>query len=831
MKHKLSAIALAIAPAMATASVDISSDVEKTSDENSVIVIYKKGVTKSERLDVRNIVKAKISDLDENEIDDRYKNILNGRLANFKLDKMSGKQALEKLKKHPAVALVEPDYIVKAATAPNDARFNELWGMHNTGQSGGTEDADIDALEAWDISTGSRDIVVGVIDTGVDHSHPDLAANMWVNSGEIAGDGIDNDNNGYVDDIYGINAITGTGDPMDDNGHGTHVAGTIGAVGNNGEGVVGVNQEVSIVGCKFLTASGSGNTSDAIECIDYMVGLSNSGVNIRVSNNSWGGGGFSQALFDAITASEQAGILFAAAAGNSASDNDATPSYPASYAHDSIIAVASTTRTDAMSSFSQYGANSVDLGAPGSSILSTWFGGGYRSISGTSMATPHVAGAAALALAVNPSLTTAELKALLMNSGDDNADLAGRTVSGKRLNVNQALIDADPTPGFKFSVTPRRTTIVAGETATYTFDVGSVAQWSGDVALTVAGTLAGAVLSDSTVQPGDTFTLTVPTTADTAWGDYEFTVKGTSGDLAKEQKVTLFVNPQGLTDFVYSNNTQVAIPDNDPTGITSVISVGDDVTIFDTSTFVDITHTYIGDLTVSLTSPEGTTAVLHSRAGGGADDISQTFDSSSFNGEVATGDWTMTVTDSARADTGTLNNWQLTFTGIGEVAPAAPEADFSYSDEGLSVTFTDNSTDRNNDIVSWAWDFGDGATSTEQNPMHTFAQTGNYDVTLVVTDSEGRTDTKVLSVAVSDVNIELSVARAYKSRLGRLRVDIKWQGTNAETVDIYRNGVKIDTVNNTGIYRDRERRIQGDEFTYSVCDASTACSDEVTVNF
>ena len=719
----------------------------------------------------------------------------------------------------------------KAATTPNDTRFDELWGLNNTGQTGGSDDADIDAVEAWDISTGSRDVVVGVIDTGVDHSHSDLNANMWVNSGEIAGDGIDNDNNGYIDDIYGINAITDIGDPMDDNGHGTHVAGTIGAVGDNNEGVVGVNQEVSIVGCKFLDASGSGSTSDALKCIDYMVGLRNSGVNLRVLNNSWGGGGFSQALSDAITSSEQAGILFVAAAGNSASDNDVTPSYPASYEHDSVVAVASTTHTDAMSGFSQYGANSVDLGAPGSAILSTWPGGGYNSISGTSMATPHVAGAAALALAVNPDLTVVELKELLMNSGDDNADLAGRTVSGKRLNVNQALIDADPTPGFRFSATPRQVTLVAGETASYSFDVGSIADWSGDISLTVVGTLEGASLSSATVEPGDTFTLSVPTTAETAWGEYSFTVTGTSGDLVKEQTVSLYVNPQGLTDFTYSNNTSVAIPDNDPEGISSVINVADEITIFDTATFVDITHTYIGDLTVSLTSPAGTTAVLHSRAGGGADDISQTFNSSSFNGEIATGDWTLTVVDSANVDTGTLNSWQMTFTGLGEVAPVAPVADFSFVPEGLSVNFTDGSTDSNGDIVSWAWDFGDGASSAEQNPSHTYAQSGSYDVTLVVTDSEGRTDIKVLSVDVSDANIELSVARAYKSRLGRLRVDIEWQGTSAETVDIYRNGVKIDTVNNTGIYRDRERRIQGSEFTYSVCDASTACSNDVTVNF
>ena len=830
MKYKLSAIALAMMPAMATASIDISSVEGTKYQEDSVIVIYKKDASPLDRRSARTIVRAKVSDTNKDEIDDKYQNILGGRLANYKLDKMSSKQAIEKLKKHPAVLYVEPDYIVHAATT-NDPSFDSLWGLNNTGQTGGTEDADIDAPEAWDISIGSRDVVVGVIDSGVDHTHPDLNANMWVNPGEIPGDGIDNDNNGYVDDIHGINAIVDSGDPMDDNGHGTHVAGTIGAVGNNSEGVVGVNQEVSIIGCKFLSASGSGSTADALKCIDYMVGLRNNGVNVRVLNNSWGGGGFNQSMFDAISSSEEAGIMFVAAAGNDALDNDVTPHYPSSYEHDSVVSVASTTHTDAMSSFSQWGLTSVDLGAPGSSILSTWPGGGYNTISGTSMATPHVAGAAALALSVNPDLSVLELKELLLSSGDDNEALAGLTVSGKRLNAHQAALDADPTPSFRFSVTPRNVELVAGETATYTFDVGSIAEWEGDVALTLTSSVEAASLSATIVSPGDSFTLTVPTTEDTAWGDYEFTVTGTSGELVREQQVSLFVNPQGLNDFTYSNDTVIDIPDNDDTGISSVISIPDEITIFDTSAFIDITHTYIGDLTVSLTSPAGTTAILHNRAGGSADDISRSFDTSSFNGEVATGDWTLTVTDSAGLDTGSLNSWAVTFTGLGEVGPAAPVANFSFEIDTLTVDFTDSSTDVNGDIVSWAWDFGDGATSTEQSPIYTYAEAGSYEVTLLVTDSEGNTSTKSASVVVSDVDIELAVTRAYLTRLGRLRVDIEWQGSSAETVDIYRNGVKIDTVDNTGIYRDRERRVTGTEFIYTVCETADICSNEVTVNF
>ncbi|GAA5130798.1 S8 family serine peptidase [Thalassotalea piscium] len=832
MKSKLSALTLAMLPALAMASTEIAVADEKVSYESdSIIVVYKEGTSALQRRSARSLVLAKITDLNSDEIDDAYRNISQGRMANYKLSGISAKEALKKLNNHPAVLYAEPDYIVKANVMPNDARFDELWGMHNTGQTGGTADADIDAPEAWEISTGSSNVVVGVIDSGVDHTHPDLIDNAWVNTGEIPGDGIDNDGNGYIDDMHGINAITNVGDPMDDNGHGTHVAGTIGGTGNNAEGVVGVNHDVSIVGCKFLDAEGSGATSNALKCMDYMVSLKNNGVNVRVLNNSWGGGGSSQSMIDAINASEAADILFVAAAGNATIDNDVQPHYPSNYDHESVLSVASTTHTDSISYFSHWGLNSVDMGAPGSSILSTVPGGGYESFSGTSMATPHVAGAAALALSVNPELNVFELKELLMTSGDDNADLIGKTVSGKRLNVHNALVDADPTPGFGFSVTPSSVMLTAGDTATYSFDVSSIANWSDNVALTVTDSLGSAFLSTATVSPGNSFTLTVPTTANTTWGDYEFTVTGTSGELVKSKTVSLYVNPQGLNDFTYNNTTPVDIPDNDDNGITSIINIADDLTVFGSSTFLDITHTYIGDLVVKLTSPSGTTAILHNHDGGSTDNIAKSFASDAFNGESTLGDWTLSVEDSYASDSGTLNNWSITFSALGEVGPAAPIADFTYDANYLSVAFTDNSSDVNDDIVSWAWDFGDGASSTEQNPFHSYAATGAYSVSLTVTDSEGHTSTTSANVNVSDVSIEAALKRAYKSRLGKLRVDITWSGTGSQTVDIYRNGEKIDTVANVGIYRDRERRVSGSQFIYKVCDESGACSNDVTVNF
>ena len=333
------------------------------------------------------------------------------------------------VKKERRVRYAEPDHILTADVLPNDPRYPELWGMGKIG-----------APAAWDTQTGSASVVVGVIDSGVAYNHEDLADQMWTNPGEIAADGIDNDANGYVDDIHGINCIANNGNPFDDNRHGTHVAGTIGASGNNGIGVAGVNWDVSIMALKFLNAQNSGFTSDAVQCLDYATRM---GVNL--TNNSWGGGAFSQALFDAIERARAANDLFVAAAGNNSANTDRSPHYPSSYSNANIISVASTTSTDARSSFSNYGSTTVDLGAPGSTILST-IPGGYGSLSGTSMATPHVAGAAALLWAANPSLTWTEVRDAIFDTVDPLAALSGLTVTGGRLNVASALASLGPPP-------------------------------------------------------------------------------------------------------------------------------------------------------------------------------------------------------------------------------------------------------------------------------------------------------------------------------------------------------------------------------------------------
>ncbi|MBH0033589.1 S8 family serine peptidase [Pseudoalteromonas sp. NZS71_1] len=833
MKTKLSIITLALLPCLASAKLpDAGALPQAAASSDSVIVKYKKNATPQMRKQARSLVKAKITDLNNDEVDDNFTSLFSGRLAKFKVSGMSTKEAIERLKSHQAIEYVEPDYRVSiAANTPNDPRFDELWGLNNEGQTGGIADADIDAPEAWEISIGSRDVVVGVIDTGVDYSHPDLADNAWVNTGEIAGDGIDNDGNGYIDDIHGINAITDAGDPMDDQGHGTHVSGTIGASGNNSTGVVGVNHEVSIVGCKFLDAAGNGSTSDAIKCIDYMVNLKNSGVNLRVLNNSWGGGGYSQALADAMTVSEQADILFVAAAGNDEVDNDANPHYPSSYEHESVLAIASTDSNDNLSDFSQWGATSVDMGAPGSGILSTVPGNGYANYSGTSMATPHVAGVAALVLSVNPDLTTSELKALLMSSGDANAALQGKTLAGTRLNANQALLDADPTPSFKMSVTPASQQITVGESATYTFEIGSIAQWDGEVTLELESSLTGAYLSELTASPGETVQLSVETNGNTPWGNYEFTVTATSDDIVKEKTVSLMLQPAGLNDYTYTSEENVAIPDNDPQGANSVITISDDLTVFGTSVDVNITHTWSGDIVLTLISPQGSEVTLQSNEGGSEDDIIKTFTSSVFNSEVATGDWTLNAVDTAGADTGNINGWSLTLSAIGEVSAQPPRAGFTVDTQGLTASFVDTSNDANNDITQWSWSFGDGATSTDSSPVHAYAQSGSYDVELTVTDSEGNTDTFTQAVVVSDVTLELNLKRANKTRLGTMRVELSWEEVGAESLSVYRNGELVDTTADNGRYRDYVRGATLPSYDYQLCITENVCSNIITVSF
>ncbi|MSR32593.1 MAG: hypothetical protein EXR99_13925 [Gemmataceae bacterium] len=633
-------------------------------------------------------------------------------------------QALSLFQSDTRVAVAEANYRILMEKVPNDPKFSSLYGMNNSGQTSGLTDADIDAPEAWNIFTGTGQTIVAVIDSGVDYSHQDLASNMWRNPGEIAGDNQDNDGNGFIDDIFGADFFNNDGNPMDDNGHGTHVAGTIGAVGNNGIGVTGVNWKARIMALKFLDSNGSGSVSGAISALNYAVTKG-----AKISNNSWGGGGYSSLMAQAINNAKSAGHIFVAAAGNEGANNDSIANYPSNYNSDNVVAVAATGNSDTLASFSNYGRTTVDLAAPGVSIYSTLPGNSYGSLSGTSMATPHVSGALSLLWDKFPNLTYQQVVQKLLSSVDAVAGLSGKVATGGRLNLEKLLstttappsdlagakiisaegigLDAGFLTGFKVSFNE------AIQASTFTASDVSVKSPSGQ-ALTVSGITAvsgsnNTYLISLAAPPsaGGAYSLTAgPDILDLAGNKMNQDGDTLNGEATADQFQATF-NRVSMSNYYFTQATALRL--RDPGSVFSYITISNDITIADLNVQINVSHTWDSDLIVSLVSPAGQVATLVARRGGSGDNfIFTTFDDEStktissgaapftgsfrpetplsvFDGKNAKGIWTLSVNDRASGDRGTLNNWVLNVVGR-PVAPSTSTVGKKSVEGGLSPT-------------------------------------------------------------------------------------------------------------------------------------------------
>jgi subtilisin family serine protease len=558
--------------------------------------------------------------------------------------------AADALRGLAGVEYAEPNWLYTTGDVSNDTHYlnGTLWGMYSddspvaVGPAGTTNQFGSQAEEAWNAGfTGSNTVYVGIIDEGVQFTHPDLSANVWNNPFDPA-DGVDNDGNGYTDDIHGWDFFTGDNTVYDGTGddHGTHVTGTIAAEGGNGIGVAGVNWNVTYIPAKFLGPFG-GSTLDAIAALDYLTDLKvRHGLNIVATNNSWGGGGFSQALLDAINRAGAANILFIAAAGNNGSNNDSSPFYPASYNAPNIISVASITSGGARSSFSNYGATTVDLGAPGSVVRSTVPTNAYADYSGTSMATPHVTGAAALYASANPGATAAQIKSAILNSATPTASLNGFTVTGGRLNIS-ALMGA--APGLTLSISDVSQAEGNDGTTTFSFTV----TLSSPAALAVSVTYATA---NGTATAGSDYTSVSPIPLTFEIGETSKTVTVTvNGDTDFESNETFFVNLSSPVGATIADAQGVGTIQNDdtppPQPSLSIIDVSQVEGNNGNTAFV-FTVTLSSSATETVTVQFATADDSATSAGGKEKDYTATSGTLIFNPGVTS----LTVTVSVKGD-------------------------------------------------------------------------------------------------------------------------------------------------------------------------------------
>ncbi len=396
---------------------------------------------------------------------------------------ISFERTLERFQKDPNVLYAEPDYLLhinaSKLTEPgiSDPKFSEQWYLHNDGETGGTPDVDINAPEAWRFIDPEEKVIIAIVDTGINLAHPELKNRLWVNTLEIPDNQIDDDQNGYIDDIHGINAIDQNLTPEDDHGHGSSIAGIIGAEGNNDEGGRGIVPNVSIISCKFLGASGGGTTSDAISCLDYLLALKTRAIkpeNIIASNNSWGGGPFSQALYDAIEAHRDAGMLFVTVAPAHGSNNDEEEVYPCNYQLDNILTAVATDNQDRLSDFSSFGKKTIHVGAPGVEILGIHTGSTYETFTGNSFAAAALTGLVGLINAFDPGLPFFKIRNLAVAGGTPVSALNDKTVSARRIrawdrNGLGSLSCHDQVVSSRLSPLKDRSVLVLGEKIIFSF--------------------------------------------------------------------------------------------------------------------------------------------------------------------------------------------------------------------------------------------------------------------------------------------------------------------------------------------------------------------------
>lgn len=648
---------------------------------------------------------------------------------------MSVDEALALLQDNGNVLYAQPNYRVHIALTPNDPLYPQQFALNNTGQTGGTPDADIDAPEAWDIFTGSASTIVAVIDTGVDYTHPDLAANIWVNSNEVAGNGVDDDNNGFIDDIHGYDFVNNDGDPLDDHGHGTHVAGTIGAVTNNGIGVAGIAWNVKIMAVKFLDANGGGSLTGAIDALNYAVANG-----ATISNNSWGGGGFYQPLRDAIASAAQQDHIFVAAAGNDSNNNDLSPAYPASYDLDNIISVAAVDHNDQLASFSNYGAATVDIGAPGVAILSTvptagalGDPSGYKTLSGTSMATPHVSGVVALVRGLHPTWSYSQVISQVLGTADPIAALDGKTVTGGRLNAYAALTGTPPpdtTGPYVITTNLRGSTVAPVSTLRVTFNesIDPATFTPADIVSFTGPNGAIAVTDVSAVASTSNRQFEISFAPQSDLGAYQLVfgpnLTDAAGNLMNQDRDA--INGEDPADrytasFTISEQlvfSSTDVPASLPwlTAVGSTLTVDQDVTIGDLNLTLNISHPFGGDLALYVYAPDGSYAFLSIFNGSGANFNDTTFDDEAdvpitggdspfagsyrpesalavFDGLNARGSWELWVENWGFFD-GVLNSWSITITpGDSNPPPPPPPSnnppvasdDTATTDEDVAV--------------------------------------------------------------------------------------------------------------------------------------------------